>query len=635
MKTFTRILIAALLALLPAFGQQRQSEGDGSKLFGDVCLNCHGNSLVQAAPPPAVIKQMTPERIYLALTEGSMKTQAKDLTDRQKRDVAEFMGGRRMGATESGEAKNMSNRCAASPVISDLAAAPSWNGWGVDFSNTRFQPAKAADLTPGQVSRLKLKWAFALPGSISVYGQPTIVAGKVFVSSDTGIVYALDASSGCVHWSFQAQSGVRSAISVGKLGASRHAAYFGDIHGNAYAVDASNGELLWKSSVDSHPLARITGAPKLHNNRLYVPVASLEEPESAGLKYPCCTFRGSMVALNAETGKQIWKTYVISEAPTMRKTAAGVAFQGPSGGGVWDSPTIDLKRRALYFGTGNNFSDPATKTSDAVMALDMDTGKVLWVVQEYENDVWHTGCQSVRFGTPPAFPGRGGPPGRGQPPRPADYYCPDVQQPDWDVSVSPILTTLPDGRSAVIVGQKSGVVWAHDVDKKGAVIWKQDVARVVPGGGGEIVFGGAVDDQNAYFNLRSGGIVALQLSNGMEKWYRPLPPQESMAAYRGLSSAVTVIPGVVFSGGLDGMLRAFSANDGNLIWSFNTADEFETVNGMKAKGGSIGAPGPTVAQGMVLIGSGYTGFQGGAPGNVLLAFMPYDRIPAVPGGRVR
>src|SRR5258705_9683583 len=163
-----------------------------------------------------------------------------------------------------------------------------------------------------------------------------------------------------------------------------------------------------------------------------------------------------MVALNADTGKQIWKTYVIPEVPTMRKTAAGVAFQGPSGGGIWDSPTIDLKRKALYFGTGNNFSDPATKTSDAVMALDMDTGRILWTYQERENDVWHTGCPSVRFGIPPNAPGRGGPAaGRGgQPARPADYYCPDVPNPDWDVSVSPILTTLPDGRIAVIVGQK-------------------------------------------------------------------------------------------------------------------------------------------------------------------------------------
>src|SRR5437762_10636347 len=419
-----------LLALGCAFAQPRQSEGDGSKLFGDVCVTCHGNAQVEAAPLPAVIKQMTPERIYQSLTTGVMKNQGASLTDQQKREVAEYMSGRRMGATESGDARKMPNACASNPPIRDVAAAPSWNGWGVDNANTRFQPAKAADLSTGQVSRLKLKWAFGLPGAISVYGQPTIVAGRVFVSSDTGYVYALDADSGCVHWSFQAQSGVRSAITIGHAGATKYAAFFGDIHGATYAVDASNGELLWKTQVDSHALARVTGAPKLYNNRLYVPIASLEEPESAGNKYPCCTFRGAVIALNAETGKQIWKTYTIPEAPTMRKTAAGVAYQGPSGGGVWDSPTIDLKRHALYFGTGNNFSEPATKTSDAVMALDMDTGKMLWVVQEREDDVWHTGCPSLRQGTPPNAPARGGFAGRGFPPRPPDYYCPEKQNPD-------------------------------------------------------------------------------------------------------------------------------------------------------------------------------------------------------------
>jgi polyvinyl alcohol dehydrogenase (cytochrome) len=641
-KTISFALLGAaalvVLAVRFAAGQQQQqrppaferppAEDAGVKIFNGQCMTCHGNPAVERAPAPAVIKQMTPERIYEALTTGGMKTQAENLTDVEKRQVAEFMGGRRLGTAQSGDASKMPNRCPSNPPIRDLTTLPSWNGWGVDNANTRYQPAKAADLSVGQVSRLKLKWAFGVPGAISVYGQPTIVNGRVFFSSDSGYVYAVDADSGCVHWSFQAQAGVRSAISIGQLkpGGTKYAAFFGDIHGNMYAVDAAGGELLWKSSVDAHPLARITGAPKLYNGRLYVPVASLEEPESSGLKYPCCTFRGAVAALSAETGKQIWKTYTIAEPATPRKTAAGVSYMGPSGAGVWNSPTIDPKRHAIYFGTGNNFSEPATKTSDAVMALDMETGRLLWTAQDHGNDVWHTGCPQQNFGTPPGFAGRGGRGGRGFPPPPPDYYCPEQRTPDWDMSVSPILITLVDGRSLLIAGQKSGIVWAHDPDKKGAVVWKQDVARIVPGGGGEIVFGGAADDQNVYFNLRSGGVVALQLTTGMEKWYRAVPPQDTMP--RGLSAALTLIPGVIFSGGLDGVLRAFSASDGNLLWSFNTAEEFEAVNGVAAKGGSIGGPGPTVAQGMVFVPSGYTGFQGGNPGNVLLAFTPYDRIPS-------
>ena len=631
MKTIFRAWLA-LLFVLPFASRfaiaQPRAEDDGVRLFGTTCITCHGNPVVQGAPNEATIKQMPPEKIYEVLTTGAMKSQAESLTDQQKHDIAEYLGGRRMGATVSGDAKKMPNACASNPPIRDLTSAPSWNGWGVDSSNSRFQPAKAAGLSPAQVSRLKLKWAFALPGSISVYGQPTIVDGRVFVSSDTAYVYSLDADTGCVHWSFQAQAGVRSAIVIGPLkpGAAKYAAFFGDIHGNAYAVDTTNGELLWKTHVDDHQLARITGAPKLYNGRLYVPVASLEEPESSGLKYPCCSFRGSVAALNAETGKPIWKTYTIPEAPTQRTNAKGVAYIGPSGAGVWNSPTIDPKRHAIYFGTGNGFSEPATKFSDAVMALDMDTGKLLWSVQDHENDVWHTGCPALNFGLPPNFPVRPGQAaGRGPQPPPPDYYCPETRAPDWDMATSPILRTLADGRTVLVAGQKSGIVWAHDVDKKGAVVWKQDVARIVPSAGGEIIFGGAADDQNVYFNLRSGGIVALQLSTGMEKWYKAVTPQEALPR-RGLSSAVTLIPGVVLSGGLDGMVRAFSANDGTVLWEFNTVQEFDTVNGVKAKGGSIGGPGPTVANGMVFVGSGYVGFQGGAPGNVLLAFTPYDRL---------
>ena len=630
MKVFFRTLITVVLPLslmpLSAFAQPRQlGAGAGSKIFGDYCQNCHGNPQVARAPLPVVLKKMTPEHIYEVLTTGVMKTQAESLTDRQKIDIAEWVGGRRMAPAESGEAKAMSNVCSSHPPVRDVNARPSWNGWSADGSNTRFQTATAADLSPAQVTRLTLKWAFGLPGAVTVDTQPTIVDGRVYISSDIGWMYSLDADTGCVHWSFQAQAGVRSAPTIGpvKPGSDKNAVFFGDIHGHAYALDANNGELLWKTTVDDHPLARITAGTRLHNGRLYVPVASMEEPESSSPNYKCCTMRGVVTALNAETGKPVWKTYTIEEKPTARKTAEGVPFMGPSGADVWDSPTIDVKRNALYIGTGNNFSDPATKTSDAVMALDLDTGKVLWTVQELEGDVWHVGCPGSDIPTPPGVTPRP----RIAQPRPPNYYCPG-QHPDWDISASPMLTTLADGRNILVVAPKSGIVFGHDVDKKGALLWKQDVARIVPASGtGEILFGGAADDQNAYFNLKSGGLVALNLSNGLEKWHNPLPPREAMKDHPGLSAAVTVIPGVVFSPALDGMLRAFAANDGKLLWQYDTNQEFKTVNGVKARGGSIGSAGATVVNGTVFVGSGYTGYQGGLPGNVLLAFTPYDRIP--------
>ena len=615
-------LISALLLSAPSIFARRLSESTGVNLFKNNCTSCHGATPVERAPTESAIKQMPPERIYEAITTGPMKTMAEKLSDDEKRLLAEYMGGRRIDKSDVGDIKNMPNACATHPPVKDMNA-PAWNGWG-DLSNTRFQPAKSAGLSAGQVSRLKLKWAFGFPGATALYGQ-TIVDGRIFVSSNAGYVYSLDAESGCVHWSFHAPAVVRSGVTVGpmKPGSSRIVAFFGDIRGNAYALDASNGEMLWKAQVDSQPLARVTGNPRLYQGRLYVPLASLEEDESRSPNHICCTFRGVIAALDAETGKQIWKTYTIPEEPkVIKKNSIGVDYMGPSGSGVWTTPIVDTKRRALYFGTGNSFSEPAP-TSDSIMAVSMDTGKILWWRQAMANDVWHGGCvQSIPGRANP--PGRGGQfPGRGnQPPYPADN-CVDKTGPDWDYSASPSLATMPDGRTVIIASPKQAVVRALDPDRKGATIWEQDIARGIGGGAGETVFGGAVDDRSVYFGLHLGnGLVAMDLATGVEKWFVPLKTPEAMAQHRGVVAAVSVIPGAFFSGGMDGMLRAVSPTDGRLLWEFNTAQEFETVNHVKAKGGSIGAGGPIIAKGMVFVSSGYVGFQNGVPGNVLLAFAP-------------
>ena len=618
----------------------RGTEMAGANAFRAHCEVCHGT--MASAPTIAMLRKMSPERIYQALTTGAMRNQALEakLTDSDMRDIAAWMGGRKLEGQQD-DAQKMPNRCSNNTPLAakDLTALPAWNGWSNDLFNARFQPGKSADLSPAGVVRLQLKWAFALPSAASVYGQPTIVGGRVFVSGDSGYVYSLDAATGCVYWSFQAQSGVSSAVAIEQRPGhpNQMVAYFGDIRGNAYAVDTANGELVWKTSVDPHPLSRIRGGIKFYNGRLYVPVTSLEEVESGSYNYKCCTFRGMVVALNAENGKEVWKTYTISDAPTERKTADGKSFFGPSGAGVWGPTMVDPKRKAIYVSTGNGFSEPATGRSDAVMALDMDTGRVLWVQQDEPGDVWHGGCPS---GPPP--PGLGLPPksasryadpnraangrgaGRGargpaqeRPALPPDYYCPPSDaNPDWDFSAGVMLANLPNGKSLLIVGQKSGVVWAHDPDKKGALVWKSDISR------GEIDFGGAMDDENAYFAMRGGAVVAMRLSDGLERWATYVPPQESMRGHAGISAAVTVIPGVVFAAGLDGVLHAFSTFDGRQLWAYDTTQQVKTVNGLTASGGSIGSAGVTVAGGMVMATSGYTGFQQGQPGNLLLAFGP-------------
>jgi polyvinyl alcohol dehydrogenase (cytochrome) len=491
------------------------------------------------------------------------------------------------------EAVQMPNRCAATPAITSIAS-PSWNGWGADSANTRFQPAAAAQLRVDDVPNLKLKWAFGFPGARAVSGQPAVVAGRVFVSSDNGYVYALDSATGCVYWSFHADAAVRSSVTVGRIGSGPHAVFFGDARANVYAVDASGGTQIWKAKVEDHPSARITGGVRFFEGRVYVPVASGEEGAGGNPSYACCTSRGSVVALSADTGKQVWKTYAIPEEPRpTTKNAAGTQLYGPSGAGIWNSPTIDASRRALYVGTGNAYSAPAASTTDAILAMDLDSGKILWSAQETANDVWLSVC--------------------------LNNPSPDCG-PDHDFGSPPILRTLPNGNTLLIAGQKSGNVWAHDPDRKGAVAWRTPLVSNTTEFGGKIVWGGAADEQNAYFGLGPGGIASVRLTDGQRRWFTALQPAAGAPARPGQDGALTAIPGAVISGGWDGVLRVLESTDGHVLWEYNTVRDFQTVNGVVAKGGSMGAAGPVVAGGILFAPSGYVGVRNGAPGNVLLAF---------------
>jgi polyvinyl alcohol dehydrogenase (cytochrome) len=539
---------------------------------------------------------MAPETILQAITTGAMRVHAEGIPDDVKRAMAEYLSGRKLSPVGAGDARGMPNRCTATaPFVgaSEEASVSGWNGWSPDATNTRYQ--RAGKLSADDLPRLTLKWAFGFPGVSSVYGQPTIVGGRVFVGVDTGWVYALDAASGCVHWSFLAETGVRNAVSIAPVAGSpgRQAAYFGDIRANVYAVDAATGDLIWKVSAESHPLAVVTGSPTLHEGRLYVPVSSREEAAGGSLNYPCCTFRGSIVALDAATGKQLWKTYAIPDAPVpSRRNSRGTQLWTGAGAAIWHAPTVDPRNRAIYVATGDAYTEPAHRNTDAVMAIHMDTGAILWSVQDFENDAWLVGCAQ----------------------EPTEN-CPKTLGPDYDFGASPILMTLPGGRRVLLAGQKSGQVFAHDPDRNGALLWKAALVGKI--GESEILFGGAADDRAVYFGLDNGTLAALDPASGERLWFlAPRPP----GPRRGITAALTAIPGAVIAGGQDGSIRAHASDSGRVIWSFDMLRDFQTVNNVPARGGSMGAPGATVAGGMLFVGSGYVGLGNGTPGNVLLAF---------------
>ena len=532
----------------------------------------------------------------------------------EREAVANFLG------TKTEEAPlPASAYCAASVPILSGPATSTWAGWGPNVSNMRYQTAQGAGFDAQQVRRLKLKWAIGFPGDATAFAASTMLNGTLFVGSASGLVQALDAKSGCAHWIFQAHGPVRAAILPVSSGSST-SLVFGDLIGWAYALDAKSGRLLWKKRVDEHEATRLTGSPAALNGVAFIPAASWEETRSLDPQYPCCTFRGSLTALRVRDGSVVWKTYTVDPPLKTGANSAGAAQWGPSGAPIWSAPTVDLKRGLLYVTTGDNYSAPATSTSDAVMAIDWKTGRIVWVQLVTANDAYTSACRSK------------------------GANCPPPNGPDYDFGSSAILVHTPNGKEILVAGQKSGVVYALDPEAKGKILW---LTRAGKGGlNGGVQWGMASDEQKVYAAVSDvagvmntagpvggatfdpamgGGLTALHLEDGAKAWYAPShpcdPPRPGCSP--GQSAALTLIPGVVFSAGLDGHIRAFHTEDGEMLWDFDTAQTYSTVNGVPGKGGSIDGAGPVVAGGMLFVNSGYPR-NGGMPGNVLLAFAPED-----------
>ena len=602
---FVRVGVACLVLLGGAATAAAQQTPDGETVFKQSCAMCHRDGQ-RGAPTRDDLRQMTPEAILNALTLGRMVLQASALSEAEQRAVSTFLAGRPFAPPAP---PVVVNRCSASPPVRDPSSAGGWNGWGNGVGNTRFQSAANGGLTAADLPRLTLKWAFGYSVVTSARSQPILAGGRLFVASENTEVHALDPATGCTHWTYKAQAGVRTALTAAPYksatGTSGYAVYFGDSRANVYAVDANTGQQIWIRKIDEHRSAAITGAPTVHDGRVYVGVQGLsEEGQGGNAKYECCTFRGSVSALDANTGQVLWKTYTIEEPKPRAKNKNGVQQWGPAGGGIWSAPTIDPKRNMVYVATGNNYADPSQPTTDAVIALDMNSGTRKWVNQLTPNDNWTLGCGPVN---------------------PDNANCPEKLGPDFDFSASPTLVTV-NGRDLLVLPQKSGMAYALDPDMEGQKVWEY---RIGQGSGLGGQWGGAVDGQNAYFGVSDlltqnpGGMRAVDLATGKPVW--SVGPQTRLCdtskptCRASQGAAVTAIPGAVFSGSLDGGMRAYSSKDGTIIWSFDTNREFETVNGVKANGGGIEGPGPIVAGGMLFFNSGYGGFVGN-PGNVLLAF---------------
>jgi polyvinyl alcohol dehydrogenase (cytochrome) len=573
----------------------------GSRIYAERCAQCHDNPQGRAPARYALQRLRSADFIVAALTGGLMQSQAQGLTAAEIATVATFLTGQMPGTSHDPDPD--ANRCKDStrPLGPSRAA---WNGWSPDLGNARYQPEPG--LTPRQVPRLRVKWVFAYPDG-GIAGQPTVVDGLVYITSRTGRVFALDARTGCTAWSVDARVSVRTAVIVGPMAGGRRTAYFGDEKGIVHAVDAASGLPLWMSQVDAHPVLRVGGSLALFDGMLYVPTSSLEEAAAADPHYSCCSFRGSLSALDAETGTVRWKSYTVAQTPQpLKVNAAGTQMYGPAGGAIWSTPTVDPRRGLVYVGTGDSYTDVPSDSTDALLAFDLKTGARRWTRQVLASDAWLAGCDIKRHAN-----------------------CPETLGPDHDFGSSPILHTMPGGRQILLEASKSGMIYGFDPDAEGRILWR---TRVGHGGiAGGVMFGPAADAANVYVaisddnpntpNAQQGGLAALKIATGEKIWVTSSPEvtcgEGASTCSKAQSAAVTAMPGIVFSGTKDGHIRAYQSTTGRIVWDFDTARSFPAVNAKEARGGGIDGGAQAVAGGMLFVNSGAARVY---PGNALIAF---------------
>ena len=362
---------AAALAALAACGPF--PAGEGEALFAGRCAGCHTPAGTVRAAGAGLLAQLSPRAIVAALEDGVMRTEGAALTPEERILVAEYLTRRPYAAEPVPDAV----RCAGPPWTGLDADAVAWTGFAGNLAGTGYQPPERAGLLASDLPDLELRWAFAFPGGTSMRTSPAVAGDVAIVAGPFGEILALDLATGCVRWSFEADAPVRGAVLVGEGPGGAPAAWFVDARTTAYAVELAGGSVLWKRRVGPHAAAYGTGSPALYEGRLFVPVSSLEVVLAGDPRYECCTSSGAVAALDAATGEVLWyHRTVAGGAEETGTNGIGTASWGPSGAAVWSSPTVDPARGLLYAGTGENLSHPATATSDAILALELETGEL-------------------------------------------------------------------------------------------------------------------------------------------------------------------------------------------------------------------------------------------------------------------
>jgi polyvinyl alcohol dehydrogenase (cytochrome) len=621
---------ALAAAAAPAFAQVPVPH-PGQPLYRQHCAACHDHPDETRAPTKATLEAMSVQTLTYALTNGKMRTQGAGLTDETRGQLINYLTGK-TGATVEQWSQAMA--CDARRSAAPLTGAATVSTFGFDARNTRVLTPAQTGLTKAKLVKLELAWSIGFPDVTMMRSQAAVVGNTVFLPvAEASALYAFDVSAPgkpCVKWVYRTPKNtlLRTSAAYGVIAApgyrdGRKVLAFAGLDSTVHVVDATTGKGLWTKNVGSYSFSMTTATPRVLKDRIIVPVSQYEIMTAADNAVPCCTNHGFLLSLEPTTGAQQWRYDTMEDAKPLRDRGDGKMLLGPSGAPIWNSPVVDEARGLIYFGTGEANSPPAHKNTDALIAVRLADGKQAWSMQATERDIFNAGC--------------------GPRPKPTQLNCvSDTVYRDVDFGASLILGKLKSGRELLFAGQKSGTLWAIE-PATGKVVWRRDIGTGAPNGG--IHWGIAFHDDTLFVPIAvvgrdlpnqkvdpglKPGLYAVDAATGAIKWNYATAPDcadgrdkrsPNCQRHYGMSAAPTVIDGTVIAGSLDGWLRVLDEKTGQELWKYDTATAYDTLNGVKAHGGSIDTASIVGVNGLLLVNSGY-GMFGQAPGNVMLAFKP-------------
>lgn len=617
-------VLAAAVLLAAGIGSAARAADvhPGQAVYERSCAACHNAPEPGSrAAPVTSLRQMDARTLRASLTTGVMKGIGDSLSPDDLRAVVDYLAVKPKPVSDDWIE---GARCPADRRSIDVTAPLPSGSFGISADNRRRLTAAQSGLTTASLARLQPAWTLAIPNATTMRSQPVLLGSTLFyAASQTGTLLALDAGTGCIKWAAKTPSGIRTSLALGRLGKGGPLAVVGgDEGGHLQAWEAATGKLLWRADPRHDKGGVLTGAPVFAGEKLIVPISALDVAQAMRPTFACCSTHGAVSAVDAANGKVLWTWRATPEAkPLGVRNSAGVEMKGPSGAPVWSTPAVDLKRGLVLASTGENTSPPATGTSDAIIALDLATGKEKWVFQALANDVWNMSCPSGRES-------------RRKPGPNCFFFDSDSVLRDHDFGGGPVIFPA-GGRTLVLAGQKSGDVWALDL-RTGRKVWSDKFGPGTPLGG--VHWGIAADETRVFAPIAdpgvpepvsASGVHALEAATGKRLWsWRALPDCSEARKSRGpgceragISAPPLVVDGAVLAAGLDGRLWVLDAASGKVLAGLDTLGPQQSLNGLPARGGSIDSGGLYAGGGMVFVGSGYAAF-GQPAGNALIAFRP-------------